>query len=89
MFDVSVGENNAKSFKDYEVVNLYDTQAGMIIFFEWADDGLDEGGDHTGIVEKVEGGKVYTIEGNSSDACQENSYSIGHYEILGCGAPAY
>ena len=64
-------------------------QAGMIIFFDWADDGLDGGGDHTGIVEKVEGGRVYTIEGNSSDACQENSYPIGYYEIKGYGAPAY
>lgn len=64
-------------------------QAGMIIFFDWAYDGLDGGGDHTGIVEKVEGGRVYTIEGNSSDACQENSYPIGYYEILGYGCPAY
>lgn len=64
-------------------------QAGMIIFFDWEYDGLDGGGDHTGIVEKVEGGRVYTIEGNSSDACQENSYPIGYYEILGYGAPAY
>ena len=64
-------------------------QAGMIIFFDWEYDGLDGGGDHTGIVEKVEGGRVYTIEGNSSDACQENSYPIGHYEIKGYGAPAY
>lgn len=64
-------------------------QAGMIIFFDWEYDGLDGGGDHTGIVEKVEGGIVYTIEGNSSDTCQEHSYSIGHNEILGYGAPAF
>ena len=64
-------------------------QAGMIIFFDWASDGLDGNSDHTGIVEKVESGRVYTIEGNSSDACQENSYPIGYYEILGYGCPAY
>ena len=64
-------------------------QKGMIIFFDWAYDGLDGNSNHTGIVEKVESGRVYTIEGNSSDACQENSYPIGHYEILGYGAPAY
>lgn len=64
-------------------------QEGMIIFFDWASDGVDGNSDHTGIVEKVESGRVYTIEGNSSDACQENSYPIGHYEILGYGAPAY
>lgn len=64
-------------------------QEGMIIFFDWASDGLDGNSDHTGIVGKVESGRVYTIEGNSSDACQENSYPIGYYEILGYGAPAY
>lgn len=64
-------------------------QPGMIIFFDWADDGLGDGGDHTGIVEKVEGGIVYTIEGNSGDACKENSYPIGYYEILGYGIPKY
>ena len=60
---------------------------GNLIF--GAPDGLDGSGDHTEIVEKVENGRVYTIEGNSSDACQENSYTIGYYEILGYGAPAY
>lgn len=58
---------------------------GMIVFFDWAYDGLDGSGDHTGIVEKVENGYVYTIEGNSGDACKECMYSIGHYEILGYG----
>lgn len=45
--------------------------------------------DHTGIVQKVENGKVYTVEGNSGDSCRVNEYSIGYYEILGYGAPAY
>lgn len=60
-------------------------EPGMIIFFDWADDGLDGSGDHTGIVEKVENGTVYTIEGNSSDSVQENQYSVGNNEILGYG----
>jgi hypothetical protein len=38
-------------------------------------------------VEKVEGGRVYTIEGNSGDACERNSYPIGNYQILGYGTP--
>ena len=62
---------------------------GMIIFFDWVYDGLDGNSDHTGIVEKVEGGRVYTIEGNASDSCMERSYPVGYYEILGYGAPAY
>lgn len=60
-------------------------ESGMIIFFDWADDGLDGSGDHTGIVEKVENGIVYTIEGNSGDKVCENQYSIGNNEILGYG----
>ena len=44
---------------------------------------------HVGIVEKVENGMVYTVEGNSGDSCRENRYAIGHYEIYGYGTPAY
>lgn len=44
---------------------------------------------HDVIVEKVENGFVYTIEGNSGDSCRERRYSIGHYEIYGYGTPAY
>ena len=65
---------------------------GMIIFFDWDDP--DEGGqdglpDHVGIVERVENGRVYTIEGNSGDSCRENSYTLGYYQILGYGVPNY
>ena len=64
----------------------------MIIFFDWDDE--DEGGqdslsDHVGIVEKVENGRIYTIEGNSGDSCRQKSYPMGYYEILGYGIPAY
>lgn len=43
----------------------------------------------TGIVQKVENGGGYTVEENSGDSVRQNSYPIGYYEILGCGAPAY
>ena len=63
---------------------------GNIIFFDWPDEyGVQDGdSDHVGIVEKVEGGRVYTIEGNSGDACERNSYPVGNYHILGYGTPA-
>lgn len=66
--------------------------SGMIIFFDWDDP--DEGGqdglsDHVGIVEKVENGRVYTIEGNSGDSCRELSYPLSYYQILGYGIPLY
>ena len=64
--------------------------SGNIIFFDWPDEyGVQDGNsDHVGIVEKVEGGRVYTIEGNSGDACERNSYPVGNYQILGYGTPA-
>ena len=65
-------------------------EPGMIIFFDWASRGGQDGvTDHTGIVEKVEDGRVYTIEGNSGNACREKSYPIGWYEIYGYGVPSY
>ena len=72
--------------------NSAEPTPGMIIFFDWDDE--DEGGqdglsDHVGIVEKVENGRIYTIEGNSGDSCRQKSYPMGYYEILGYGIPAY
>lgn len=64
--------------------------AGQIIFFDWDDEnGQDGVSDHTGIVEKVENGIVYTVEGNSGDTCRQKQYPVGYYEILGYGIPAY
>jgi len=64
---------------------------GMIIFFDWDEDitGQDGRPNHVGIVEKVENGIVYTIEGNSDDTCRRRSYSIGYYEIFGYGVLKY
>ena len=65
---------------------------GMIIFYDW--DSPDEPSgpqdgesDHVGIVQKVEDGYVYCIEGNSGDSCVQTKRRIGHYEILGYGIP--
>ena len=59
---------------------------GMLIFFDWAtQDGVP---DHVGIVEKVENGMVYTVEGNSKDMCRQKQYSLGSSVILGYGMPA-
>ena len=66
---------------------------GMIIFFDWDNKGSsgpqDGSADHTGIVEKVANGKVYSVVCITGDSCAERQYTIGHYEILGYGAPAY
>ena len=44
---------------------------------------------HTGIVEKVEDGYVYTIEGNTGDQVARRRYSLYDSCILGYGRPAY
>lgn len=62
---------------------------GMIIFYDWAKNGLDGQADHTAIVWKVENGYVYTIEGNWDDQCQTSCRPIGEYQILGYGVPLY
>lgn len=67
-------------------------EPGMIIFFDWDDPnagGQDGSIDHTGIVEKVKDGNVWTIEGNSDDTCCKKSYLVGYYEIYGYGVPRY
>ena len=62
--------------------NTYVPNPGDIIFFNWDGDGLV---DHVGIVEKVENSRVYTIEGNSSNACRQNSYPLGYSKNYGYG----
>ena len=64
----------------------YEPQAGDLIFFDWGSDGSI---DHVGIVEKCENGTVYTVEGNSGDACKQQSYPVGSSSIYGYGCPAY
>ena len=61
-------------------------EPGMLIFFKWY--GSDSSiADHVGIVESVENGRVYTIEGNAGDQVRRNSYPIGYGEIKGYGVP--
>lgn len=56
--------------------------AGMIIFFDWDHDGNS---DHVGIVGKCEGGRVYTVEGNSSDQVRQRNYAVDYASIMGYG----
>ena len=63
---------------------------GMIIFYDWdspnGESGPQDGlSDHTGIVERVENGIVYTVEGSSGDSCRQCHRAVGNYEILGYG----
>ena len=64
----------------------YEPKTGDIIFFDWEGDGIT---DHVGIVEKCENGTVYTVEGNSGDACKQRKYAVGSSNIYGYGISAY
>ena len=87
--------NGVQWFKDRALWqdNSYEPRPGDIIFFDWDNKGSsgaqDGQSDHVGIVERVEDGIVYTVEGNSGDSCRQNHYAVGYYEILGYGTPAY
>lgn len=75
-------------FKNHSLwqTNTYTPREGDIIFFDWDSDRY---ANHVGIVEKVENGKVHTIEGNSSDTCKKLEYNLGDSRILGYGVPIY
>ena len=55
---------------------------GDAIFFDWD---LDGSADHVGIVVGIDGSRVYTVEGNSGDACKIKSYSLTYECIKGYG----
>ena len=70
-----------------------DPQPGDQIYF-----GTAHSVDHTGIVWKVENGRVYTVEGNTSPASGvvgngggvfQKSYPLNHSRILGYGRPVF
>ena len=55
---------------------------GDAIFFDWD---LDGSADHVGSVVGTDGSRVYTVEGNSGDACKIKSYSLTYECIKGYG----
>ena len=55
---------------------------GDAIFFDWD---LDGTADHVGIVIGTDGSRVYTVEGNSGDACKIKSYDLNYHSIKGYG----
>ncbi|MBX3172253.1 MAG: CHAP domain-containing protein [Candidatus Eremiobacteraeota bacterium] len=58
----------------------YTPKPGDAVLFDWEGDGTS---DHIGIVEAVKNGKVYTIEGNSSDSVKRKTYALGDSDIDG------
>ena len=64
---------------------------GDIITFNWdsAYQSNDGWADHIGIVEKVVGNQIYTIEGNTDRAVRRRNYAIGNGWIRGFARPTY
>lgn len=58
----------------------YKPKPGDLIHFTWG---------HVGIVERVSGNTVYTIEGNYSDTVTARSYDLSYSGIRGYAAPKY
>lgn len=84
--------NNCNKYSDK---GSYTPKPGDLIFFDWQQSwngnlsGIQIGNgviDHVGIVEKVQGGQVYTIEGNSSDDVRSRQYSLSSCKVVGYGS---
>ena len=86
----SAGAGCTYSLMYYEKQGRYhakDPKPGDQIFFSTAHSKSNVS--HTGLVEKVDGSKVYTIEGNTSDRVARRSYYLSDSYIVGYGRPAY
>lgn len=66
----------------YASASQYEPETGDLIFFDWENDGE---ADHVGIVAKVSGNNVYSIEGNDGRSVRENSYALNDSRICGYG----
>ena len=60
-------------------------QAGDLIFFG----GNGGGAAHVGLVERVEAGRLHTIEGNREDRVDRYSYAVDDSRLLGLARPAW
>ncbi|WP_099205799.1 cell wall hydrolase [Scatolibacter rhodanostii] len=65
----------------------YVPKPGDLIYFLW--DLTDYGSDHIGIVESSDENFVHTVEGNSGDRVEQNTYSLTNVTILGYATPLY
>ena len=66
----------------HEVTSDYQPEPGDIIFFSVKKNGVS---DHVGLVAEVTENKIKTIEGNSNDQVEYNTYGITDGRILGYG----
>lgn len=75
---------SAQLFKDQMSWYTSGPQVGDQVFFQ-----SSERINHTGIVYEVKNGKIYTVEGNSSDQVAKREYALNAARIAGYGRPLY
>ncbi|MGM9878171.1 MAG: CHAP domain-containing protein [Bacilli bacterium] len=84
---VKKGVDFYKERNQWKYPNEYTPKGGDIIFYDWNN---NEVIDHVGIVEKVENGYVYAIEGNVGYThVKRKKYKLSSSYIYGYGIPAY
>ncbi len=89
-------EKHVQLFKNHSVSKWEEDgtkapQMGDYIFYNWDKTAQpnDGGADHVGIVERVNGNVITTIEGNYSDSVKRRTLLVGDGRIRGYGQPAY
>ena len=82
VFTASAGPTGEALWKDKGLWKnaSYTPKVGDLIHFTWG---------HVGLVEKVSGNTVHTIEGNYSNTVAQRSYSLSYSKIRGYAAPKY
>lgn len=76
-----------KELGQYTSRSAHTPRMGDLIFFRSA--GVSRVSDHVGLVRYVKGGRVYTVEGNSSGQVALRDYALGDTYIVGYGTPQY
>ena len=86
----TAGMNAFKKAGRWKNRSGYTPKTGDIVLFDW-NRAVYDGLDHTGIIERVESGMIYTIEGNAGNngVCMRNTHSINSTLIEGYGTPKY
>ena len=83
--EVNDGISQFKAAEQWREPTDYTPLPGDYIFFNW------DGGtaDHVGVVLSVQGGTVFTLEGNSGGKVAVRSYDLSSDAIVGYGVPEF
>jgi len=86
-YAVTTVHSKAFSTRGQWHVDIAGIQRGDIVFFDWGGTDIKTENDHVGVVTGVDGGNVFTIEGNYDDVCARHVRTSAW--IAGYGRPDY